>query len=116
MPKNQEVIVEEFGVSADDPVHRVIHGFQLRLRDGPLEALKPGQLVRLTQGTAQEAFWGNRTEPVEIGEIFVALQPIQVAGLDACWLRADIGDEVKLSRIEALDFLKKGWIKQKEEV
>jgi hypothetical protein len=114
MPKNQEVIVEEFGSTADDPVHKVVHGFYLRTRNGPLEVLMPGQLVRLTPATAMEAFQGFQIEPLEIGELFTVVRPIQIVGSDGCWICAGIGDEVRLSKTEAIDFLRKGAVREKK--
>jgi len=108
----QEVI-EEFGYP-DGDLYLVTRSFLLRVKDGPLQPVKPGQVVRLSSDSAAEAFLGFKIEPLEIGELFTVLRPIEIVGADGCWICAVPGDEVRLSRSEALDFLRKGLVKQKE--
>jgi hypothetical protein len=110
----EEKIIEEFGCNADDSLHRVVRSFYLRVRSGPLEAIPVGSIVRLKPEMARETFCACKTEPITIGEIFEVLQDIQLVGADGLWIKALQGDEVKLSRQEAFDLLRKKMVREKK--
>jgi hypothetical protein len=109
-----EQVIEEFGCNPDDGLHRVIRSFFLTTRNGPLEAIAPGSIVRLTPATAQETFYAGKTEPLEIGEVFEVLQAIQVVGSDGLWIKAAQGDQVKLDRSEAVELLRQNKIRERK--
>ena len=114
-PAAGEIFVQ-FGLEENQGrLYKVVRSFLLPTRFGPLTQIPHGSKVRLDDKLAEEAFYGNRVEPIELGEFFTVIRPVQIVGPDGCWIMGEPGDTVKLSRDEAIKLLRQGYIKEVKE-
>lgn len=115
MKANQESVIAEWGITSDGGrLYEVERPFWLNVKDGPLEAVKKGDIVMLGQRTGQEMFLANKVCPIELGEIFEALADFRTINSNGEWLEVKRGDILKLSRDEALTLLRRREVKEKK--
>lgn len=107
MEKKSEEVVRELGSSPDDCLYKVIRGFFLRVVDGPLVSVSPGDTVRLSYNTAGPLFIEGRILPLSLPEAgrYAAIKNF-VHINERLWVLVEKGDMFKLSLDEALPLLR----------
>jgi hypothetical protein len=110
--KDPEAIIKEFGSEETDEIFLVVRSFLLRTKAGPPEAVPVGAKVRLTPLTGKETFLAGQTQPVLLGEEFEAMQAFRDVGPDGLWVSVAQGDLIRLTRTEAVDYLRKRLVKE----
>jgi hypothetical protein len=112
---DQENVIKELEVARGEKptggVFKIVRGFRLQVRNGPLIDLKKGQRVELSAETAALAFSTGQAEPVDVPERFKVCQSFKTVE-NGLYVTLRINDLIEIkNRSEALDLWRKGFVK-----
>lgn len=105
----------EYGISHDEGRTFIVQrGFMMKICDGPLVRAEPGETVFLSPQFGDELFLSGKVIPVALPEFYEAVRDFQTVQ-NGEYFRVKKGDILKLSRDEAIHFLRSGEVKPKKE-
>lgn len=109
---DKEKVFREFGIEEPEGrKYRALRGFLLNTRIGPTESIPPGALVIVSETTGRELFGAGKIRPETLSEEFQVVIPF-VAVINGEFSALNPGDVIKLDIDEALEYLKKGYVKE----
>lgn len=114
MMDGKKIIVEYSVVIGEDQsagIFKVVKGFFLKTKNGPLVLVEPGMLVELGEESARSLAY-YRIEPLNLPEKFRVLRPFRTVDANGFYLNLRENDEIaELCKEEALKLLRDGFIK-----
>ncbi|MBM4338801.1 MAG: hypothetical protein FJ110_04595 [Deltaproteobacteria bacterium] len=109
----EENFIAQLGVTLDEGKFYIVEKpFFLQVVDGPLQRVEKGWRLLLSQRFGDEMFFSGRVIPVELGEHFEAVRDFQVIQ-NGEYFRVKKGDTLKLTKDEAVQFLRTGDVREK---
>ena len=112
--EKEQAEICEYAIAYDQSRQfKAVRRFFLQTRNGPLTEIKPGDRLRLSDGTGHELFFASKVVPIEISEVFEVIRPFRMAQAGE-WVDLQKGDIIKLEKEEAILFLREGKVKEKK--
>ena len=111
--QEQKPAVKEYSLSVGESpsagIFRVVRGFYLKVVNGPLIEIKPGQQIELSKETYETLFPIGKIEPINIPEQFKVIKSFRTV-IDGRYVDLCPGDIVEFDKPEGLSYWQKGFI------